>query len=421
MEKLAIHGGAQAFRKNYPELFSGAEAIDHAEIEALREVVESKSLFRFYGPDLKDKVFQFEKAFSEKMGMKYALGVTSGTAALKVALAASGVGYGDEVIIPANTFIASASAVVSLGAIPVIVDIDDSLNMDPALIEDKITPRTRAIMPVHMMGVACEMDAISAIARKHDLRIVEDCAQSLGTKYKDCRVGSFSDIAAFSLQFQKVLTAGEGGAVATDSPHLYERAVRCHDHGVFRGIITERTGVQPAIDPFFAENYRMSELTGAVAYVQIRKLDSLIENMRRNKYFIKNLIKDLNQLEFRRVVDEEGDIGASLSIYLQDTAQRDEFIRRMKAEGVPLLTCYGGMPIYQKNAHFQHLLSWHWKNYPFADPAIKKHIPDYGIGSCPVAEELLARECHLYPISPFFSEEDCRQIAEAFRKVANSF
>lgn len=243
----------------------------------------------------------------------------------------------------------------------------------------------------------------------------------MGATYQGQPVGSFGDIAAFSLQFQKVLTAGEGGLIATNSTELYERAIRCHDHGGFRAVFAEKYGLQPTLDHFFSENYRMSELTGAVALVQVKRLEQLISNMRKNKRAIKAGLKKISGFEFRQMPDETGDIGVALSFYVKHKAMRDEFISRIAAEGIPLLTCYSGLPIYLKNPQFQNVSSWHWKNYPFSAPEMKQNIPSYKKGIYPICEDLLDREAHLYPISPFFDKSDCEQIVDAFYKVATSF
>ena len=185
------------------------------------------------------KVLQFEKAYAAHIGVKYAIGVTSGTTALYTAMAALEIGPGDEVILPAWTWYADYDAVVLCGALPVFVEIDESLAMDPKEIEAKITPRTKAIVPSHLQGGVADMDAILEIARKHKLRVVEDCAQCCGGRYKGKYVGSIGDMGINSFQLSKTITAGEGGAVTTNDPELFERAFRFHDVGTVRSPYNE--------------------------------------------------------------------------------------------------------------------------------------------------------------------------------------
>ncbi|RLG98512.1 glutamine--scyllo-inositol aminotransferase, partial [Candidatus Bathyarchaeota archaeon] len=209
-EKLAIEGGKPVREKPLRGGWPGAMMIGEEEKKAVLEVLESKSLFRYYGPNPKYKVAQFEKEFAEFIGTRYALAVTSGTAALNVGIAALEVGPGDEVIVPAITFIASAGAVACQRAVPIFAEVDYSLGLDPEDVEKKITERTKAIMPVHLQGVPCRMDELMEIAEKHGLKVIEDCAQAAGAKYKGRRVGSIGDVGAFSLQLNKLITCGDG-------------------------------------------------------------------------------------------------------------------------------------------------------------------------------------------------------------------
>ena len=205
-------------------LSSGASILDEEEVQEVLAVVKSRSLSRDYGPDCLNTVLRFEQDLAKEVGARYALAVTSGTAALKVALVAAGVGPGHEVIVPCCTFIASPSSVVTAGAVPIFAEIDESLTIDPDDIERKITPRTKAIMPVHLSGVPCRMDRIMDIAERHNLMVVEDCAQSCGTAYRGRQIGTWGHLGAFSLQFSKIITSGEGGVVTSDDPDLEKRS-----------------------------------------------------------------------------------------------------------------------------------------------------------------------------------------------------
>lgn len=213
---------------------AGAELIGEEEMREVMEVLTTGVLARYaFFTERKGiwKVRQFEEAFARYCGTGHALGVTSGTAALKVALTALDVGPGDEVIVPAFTFLASYEAVLDVGAIPVMADIDETLNLDPAEIERKKTPRTKAVIPVHMCGSGAHIDRIMEIARKQGLLVLEDNAQSCGASFKGKKLGTFGNMGIFSFDHYKTITTGEGGMVVTDSPDLYHRAEWYHDHG----------------------------------------------------------------------------------------------------------------------------------------------------------------------------------------------
>ena len=211
-EKLAIYGGPKAkTTPNYP-MYPGGLEIGEAEKKEVMEVLDNKYLFRYYGPEgVESKVRKFEEHFKAKMGAKHCLATSSCTGALLSALTACGIGPGDECIVTGYTFFASCAAIVGAKAIPVIAEVDETLTIDPADIEKKITPATKGIVCVHMRGVPCDMDAIMAIAKKHDLRVIEDCAQACGATYKGKFVGTFGDCGCFSFQYHKTITAGESG------------------------------------------------------------------------------------------------------------------------------------------------------------------------------------------------------------------
>ena len=209
-QELAIHGGTPAKQNPDPPMYPGGMAIADEEEAGVLEVLRAKRLFRYYGPgETESKASQLERAFAEKKGTCYAVAVTSGTAALVCGLQGIGIGPGDEVIVPAYTWIASAAAIVAAGGIPVIAEVDETLLLDPADVERKITPFTKAIMPVHMRGAPCRMDELMALANEHGLKVIEDVAQANGGSYKGRALGSFGDVGCFSLQFNKIITSGE--------------------------------------------------------------------------------------------------------------------------------------------------------------------------------------------------------------------
>ena len=300
----------------------GSFVFGEEEKKEVLEVLEGRYLFR-YGDENTDgylhKVVDFENLLKEKMGAKYAVATTSGTSSLLASLAALGIGAGDEVIVPGYTFIASISTIMLSGAIPVLAEIDESLTLDPEKLEGLITPRTKAILPVHMLGNPCDMDRILAIAKKHGLLVLEDCCQAFGASYKGKRVGTMGQIGAFSLNLFKTISSGDGGAVITDDENLYERAFGYHD----QGHKPNRTGVEIGNRSFVGMNMRMNELTGAVALAQLRKLEDILAALRKNKAMLKGMLSDLPHISFRKINDP-GECATLLTILFdtKDLAER---------------------------------------------------------------------------------------------------
>ena len=271
------------------------------------------------------------------MKTQFALAVTSGTAALHVALAALEVGPGDEVILPAWTWYSCYNTIVQLGALPVFAEIDESFNLDPDDIEHRITPQTKVIMAVHLQGNPADMDRILAIARKHRVKVLEDSSQSVGASYKGRPLGSMGDIGIFSLQQSKTITAGEGGVVVTSDALLFERACRFHDVGSMRGGIPAKFGLLPGL------NYRMNEFTGGVLLAQIRKLDTIIGAVRTNAGRVYDGVRDLPGVRFRPLPDPAGEIGTGVFIGFKTREQRERYAAAMKAENVPVASPGGSV------------------------------------------------------------------------------
>ncbi|MCZ7637070.1 MAG: DegT/DnrJ/EryC1/StrS family aminotransferase [Verrucomicrobia bacterium] len=322
--------------------YVGPAFFDAREREALLEVWESRSPFRYWGPGQPVKVREFEEAFAKQMGTRFALGVTSGTAALDCAVAALGIGPGDEVIVPAYTWWSDYTCVVHAGALPVFAEIDRTLNLDPEDFARRITPRTKAVIPVHLLGGPCAMDRILEIARERRIAVIEDCAQCVGGSYRGRRLGSLGDLGIYSFQINKTITSGEGGAVVSNDPLLYERAVRFHDMGGFRSLFAERTGGSRA--PVFAgENFRMSEFTGAVLGAQLTKLDQMLAALRTSAEAIRRGIEGLPGLRLRTQPDPAGDIGTGVFFEVASRAERDRCIRALQQEHVPAATLTGSV------------------------------------------------------------------------------
>ena len=316
---LAINGGTPAVRQPLPLMYPGGNRIGQEEEDAVVEVIRSKRLFRYYGPNPgPSKVADLEKAFAAHMGTTFGLAVTSGTGALICSLTGIGIGPGDEVIVPAYTWIASASAVFAVGGVPIPAEVDESLTLDAADVERKITAHTKAIMPVHMRGGPCQMDALMAVARKYGLKVIEDSAQADGASYHGKRLGSIGDVGAFSLQFNKIITSGEGGIVITNTREVFNRAVMFHDViGGSRNNIPEDE-ILPGV------NFRMTELQAAVALVQLGRLDGLLDQMRQRKAMLKNAMYSVAQrkgITFRTENDPDGDAAICLVFFLPEAAR----------------------------------------------------------------------------------------------------
>src|SRR5215469_16709623 len=233
-ETLAIDGGKPIRTEPLPLEFPGVHHMDEEEVEAALRVVRSRSLFRYYGVDLQGEVAAFESEFAGFVGASHASAVSSGTGALHVALSALGVGPGQEIIIPAYLWVSVVSAVVNLGAIPVLADIDESFSLNPSDVQQRITPRTSGIILVHMSGAPADSPAFRELARKRGLFLLEDCAQCAGGSIGGKKVGNFGDMAIFSFQMNKNMSSGDGGCIVTNDERLYHRAVACHDSGYAR-------------------------------------------------------------------------------------------------------------------------------------------------------------------------------------------
>ncbi len=305
--------------------------IGQQEANAAAKVILSRNLIRFLPrkPGQLSECAKFEREFSEKMGTKYALVVTSGTGALICSLAGLGIGPGDEVIVPAYTFMATPVAVLAVGAIPVIADIDESLMLDPADAEAKITPRTKAIIPVHMVGLAANMDGIVGVARKHGVKVLEDACQADGGSYKGERLGSIGDVGAYSFNYYKNITCGEGGAVVTDDPTVYERAIIHHDPGTaFR---SHRADL--SIAPFTGLPFRMNEILAAVLRVQLRRVDGLLGRLREQKAKLAEALADAG-LKLVPNNDPEGDCATVLALSFPTEKDARRYISLLAKEGV---------------------------------------------------------------------------------------
>jgi 8-amino-3,8-dideoxy-alpha-D-manno-octulosonate transaminase len=425
---LAIEGGVKARTTPEPPMFPGGVEIGEEEIEAAIRVLRSRRLIRFYGPydpdgDSASEVDEFEQMFAARISIRYALGVTSCTASLITALAALGIGPGDEVIVPAYTMVATPSAVLAVGAIPIITEIDDSLTLDPAAVEANVTPYTKAIIPVHMRGMPVEMDAITAIAAKHDLRIVEDVAQAVGASYKGKICGSIGDIGCFSLQMHKIITTGEGGMLVTDDAETVFRAKCWHDSAAeFRGAgwMDPDPKIRDTFVAFPGMNFRQTELTAAIGKVQLGRLDRLLERMRKHKQILREAVRDLGRVELRRITDT-GEAATNLVFFTETSATSQHIAAALEAEGV-----YAQV-LYVDDAFDWHVYAW-WRDilakrtwnrvgYPFN---MAQRDIEYSRDMCPESLDILGRAV-LINVPPRLTEREVDETCEALRKTISAY
>ncbi len=417
-ERLAIDGGTPVRTTPLPLEFPGAHWMDEAEIEAAARVLRSRSPFRFYGMDLQREVSSFESEMARFLGVRHALGVSSGTGALHTALAALGIGPGDEVIVPAYLWVSILAAVINNGAIPVLADIDDTFCLNPAAAERQITPRTKGIVLAHMSGAPGDAAAIRRIADERGLFLLEDCAQCAGGSIGGRRAGSFGDMAIFSFQLNKNMTAGEGGCVAANDPQLYRKAVAFHDLGYPRDEQGRLVLDEPDLC-FWGRGYRLDELRAAVLRVQLGKLPGTICAMRRSKYRIRQALEEFNRVKLRRILDPEGDTGCFLITTYPDaeTARRVSAALRAEgivpaAQGVSNIVMTGwGLHLYYNNRSLVR------RSGPAFRLAENRGLArDYSKGACPAADSLFERSI-LLAIPSCLTEQDEDDIIRAFRKV----
>lgn len=366
----------------------GYEIIGKEELEEVQKALSKKMLLRYeHGDD--SKVAEFEKRFAEYCGVNHALAVSSGTAALKVGLAALGIGPGDEVITQGFTFIATWESIFDAGAIPVFAEIDDTLCLDPDDIENKITPRTKAIIPVHMCGAHANIEKIVKVADKHGIPVFEDTAQSCGGRYNGKSLGSFGKAGIFSFDAVKTITTGEGGLLITNDKELYVRASEYHDHGhdhnpnVGRGL--EKRS-------FIGFNYRMTELQGAIGLAQLNKLDSIIlKKQKEYKARIREALSKINGVTFRNIPYPEGDTATFMIFSLPDEKKAREFNRILGEEG------FGAVYWYDNDWHYyerwEHLLegkSLIKSGHPFKTPEGDTRC-SYDKSALPKTSEIMSR------------------------------
>ena len=415
--KLAIDGGPPAISTPLPHTFPGGFRIGSDEEIAVLEVLRGKNLNR-YGDDRRgpSRSQQLETAFAAHMGAKYCVAVSSGTAALQCAMAAVGVGPGDEVIVPAYTWIATPGAALFAGAVPVIAEIDASLTLDPADVARKITLRTRAIAAVHMRGGPCRMDELRALAQTHGLKLIEDTAQAVGASYRGARLGTLGDVGAYSLQFSKIITAGEGGLVVTQDAALWKRTLMYHDvvGGLHYGLAAE--------DMLPGLSMRLSELHSAVALSQLSKLDRILMDLRHNRTIVKSGIADVltrKGLSVRDEPDPAGDAGVCLVVFMPSASIAARTAAALEAEGAHAFQIYSGQVDYHVYCEWTPLAnkrSWAPDNAPWPSQV---HPQTLDRSLCPQSVALLTRAVHI-DISPDLTADQVEELTDAVIKVLDA-
>jgi dTDP-4-amino-4,6-dideoxygalactose transaminase len=354
----------------------GSYWIGDEERKQVLEVLAGGHLSRYGNlndPKFTRQVFTLEQEFARYIGVPYGLATSSGTSALLCCLMAGGLKPGDEVIVPAYTFVASYSAAAFLGLVPVLCEIDESLDLDPNEIERRITSKTRAIMAVHMLGNPCDMDAILAIARKRKLFVIEDACQAAGASYKGQKVGGIGDIAAFSLNVFKTITAGDGGLVTTRNENLYRTAFGFHD----QGHSPLRAGVEVGSRCVLGLNFRMNEVTGALALAQLRKIERILAALREKKQKFKDQLREMPGVRFRQLNDPAGECGTLLTLLFDDPLHAAKVAGTLRTKTVDK----SGWHVYANMEHVNHYL--------------REHGRPHGQGAYPRTDDILRRAINL--------------------------
>ncbi|MBC8318092.1 MAG: DegT/DnrJ/EryC1/StrS family aminotransferase [Desulfobulbaceae bacterium] len=396
----------------------GFEVFGEEEKKEIMDVLETGVLFRYeFGEQRKGifKVRSFEEKFASYCGTNHGQAVTSGTAALKVALAVMGVGPGDEVITQGFTFVATWEAIFDVGAVPVFTEIDETLNMDPADLEKKITAKTRAIIPVHMLGAPARIKEIKVIADKHGIPVLEDTAQAAGGTIDGKRLGSFGLCGTFSFDAVKTMTTGEGGMIVTDDENLWRQMSEYHDHGHDHAVNPGGRGGEGR--SFIGFNYRMMELQGAMGLAQLAKLDGMIASQKKNKAALKEAAAKIPGVSFRTILDEEGDTATFLGFFLPDADTAKKVNAVLRENGA------GAIAFGENTWHFypkwEHLLAGSTlarSGWPFNDEYSKRRVV-YDADVLPASAAIMNRLL-VYQVPVNLSGEQLAKMTAALGKAA---
>ncbi len=410
----------------FPYEWPGSYFIGEEEIEAATRVLRTRSLFRYYGHTNEEPYSnQLERAYCKRLNRKHSLAVNSGTAALSIAIKAMDIGAGNEVLMPGYFWISCPTAVVLAGAIPRLVDIDDTWSIDPNDLKRKIGSRTKCVMMVHMSGAPGDIKRVADICRENEIYLLEDFSQANGAKFKGRYVGSFGDIGVASHQYNKNLSSGEGGIIICDNDELFNRALAAHDLGYPRDesgrLITDNPKIQ-----IWGQGSRSSELCAALAFTQFSKLDSIVAHMHRAKYRIKKGLEKIKGLKLRRIIDPEGDSSSFLLMAWPTEEIRNRVVKETRQAGI--ITGPKGLnnlPMPEWGLHIYHNIpslvgkkGIDSTGRPWTDP-LNEFAEDYSYdkGACPFEDDLMVRGS-LLSIPPTLTDEACDRIVKEFQKAA---
>lgn len=364
----------------------GTELFGAEEKKEIMDVLETGILFRYNHDQQRNghwKAKTFENELAGYHGVKYAHLTSSGTTADNLALACVGIGVGDEVIVPPFTFIAPVEAVLQAGAIPVFAEIDETLCLYPESIEKVITPKTKAVLLVHMCGAMAQVDKIVEVCKKHNLILIEDTAQALGASFKGKPLGTFGKVAVYSFDFFKIVSAAEGGAIITNDLSVYEIASQHADHG--HSHVGNNRGMEP--HPIIGTNYRISELHAAIGLAQFRKLPYILEHQRKNKRILEQSLSKFSQISFRRTPDKEGDSATFLDFFLPDETTTRKVLKSFDNNGVGYAYWYDNNYHYFRNwEHIKHL-----KTAAKLPVTLFKSPQDYATIRFPQSDSIISR------------------------------
>ena len=380
------------------------------EIEAVKRVITSRALFKVNSTE--QDAMHLECEMQELFGAEHAIVMTSGHAALTSALVAMGIGPGDEVIVPAYTYIATAMAVVAAGAIPIIVDVDETLTLSPTAFEAAITGNTKAVIPVHIQGFPCDMERICDIARKNGIFVLEDACQADGGSFKGKRLGAIGDAGALSFNYFKIITSGEGGALLTDSKEIFEKALIYHDSSAIAYFGDQLSGVDT--DVFCGNEYRTNGITSAILREQLKRLDGILLDLRKNKRYMMDGISDL--CSFVPSNDIDGDCGTTLALRF-DTAEQAEAFGTAFGGVIPINT--GKHVYYNWTAIMNKVGAAHPLMDPFKMEANKDIVPNYTADMCQATIDLLSRSVYI-SINPDWTEAEMDEKIELIRAALKS-
>jgi dTDP-4-amino-4,6-dideoxygalactose transaminase len=435
--KLAINGGQKAIdgfegkgnpKIGHEELLEMADTWGYPPeiIEEIRKIVEKvpigPSLVHYNNPE--SKATQMETLVRELFDVKNVMGVSSGTAALHTAFVAADVGCGDEVLVPGFTFAATAMAVVVARGVPIFCEIDESMTINPEDIEKKITPRTKAIAPVHMSGYVCNMEAIMDIAKRHKLLVIEDCAQSCGSRFKGKRVGTIGNIGCFSISSYKVTGGGESGLVMTDDDKLFARAQGWAEAGgLWRP--DRFASARWKGELFSGVNYRISELEGTIELVQFRKMEAQLNRWRKNKKLIMSNLPAYKELRPRVVHDVDGEMGHSIGFFGNTAEEAEQLAHALSAEGVGAGTRGTSK---SNDWHYYQYMEMILNKVPATSDGCPWECPKageaakvkYSFDMCPNTIDLASRHVSV-GINQWWTEKDCMKVAQAMTKVFDAF